>query len=484
MCEDIDAQEDELLALASIFSPEEFIREQSSSGGEIRVSVDLPRLFSVAVRHGDSFVEYDVLFLPPVVLNFDLPLNYPSTSPPSFTLTCSWLSHTQLSSVYARLSDLWQDTRGSVVLFSWVQFLREDLLSFLHIRSPLELPICVQESPDTALLDPTTTPVTIVVPASPQESASAPEVTPASPLGAASAPETAPGLSLLDELLAYDEAQRRRAFEGQVFDCGVCFTSRPGSDCVELRGCGHVYCNPCMAEFCQVQITEGNVRRVTCPEPDCSSTPTPAQVRRLVGEELFDRYDRLLFQSSLEGMSDVVYCPRRSCDSPVLLENGSKAAVCPACRYPFCATCRKVYHGTSKCKEVRRKPGDWEKEEREGFVDIPQTEGFVDIPQTEEGLTALWEDYNSGSGERRKLLEKRYGKIVLLSTVELFLSESWITNNSKLCPQCSAKIEKESGCNKMTCSKCGQYFCWLCLTKISRVNPYDHFHDPNNPCIA
>lgn len=45
---------------------------------------------------GELVSQYEISFLPPLLLNFDLPENYPSSSPPSFTLTCSWLSHTQV----------------------------------------------------------------------------------------------------------------------------------------------------------------------------------------------------------------------------------------------------------------------------------------------------------------------------------------------------------------------------------------------------
>ncbi|GIY37431.1 ATP-dependent RNA helicase DEAH12, chloroplastic [Caerostris extrusa] len=36
-------------------------------------------------------------------------------------------------------------------------------------------------------------------------------------------------------------------------------------------------------------------------------------------------------------------------------------------------------------------------------------------------------------------------------------------NNHKSCPSCSAPIEKNGGCNHMTCWKCKCDMCWLCL---------------------
>lgn len=47
--EDKEAQEDELLALASIYDEEEFKRAESAQGGETRICLELPQNFKVFV---------------------------------------------------------------------------------------------------------------------------------------------------------------------------------------------------------------------------------------------------------------------------------------------------------------------------------------------------------------------------------------------------------------------------------------------------
>lgn len=40
---------------------------------------------------------------------------------------------------------------------------------------------------------------------------------------------------------------------------------------------------------------------------------------------------------------------------------------------------------------------------------------------------------------------------------------NWISVNTKECPKCHSTIEKNGGCNHMTCRKCRHEFCWMCM---------------------
>ncbi|RVE73604.1 hypothetical protein OJAV_G00033060 [Oryzias javanicus] len=552
MTTDLEEQEDELLALQSIYhESEEFVRKESKSAGEIRVSVELPDDFTVVLKHDGTLRKYQISFLPPLLLTFELPEDYPSSSPPSFTLTCSWLTRTQLDSLSVQLVDLYQATGGAVVLFSWIQFLKEDALKFLDIHSVFEVhsneenSLCNKSKQEAEVseskIDSHTSDLgsranqhqkgsdlcgsdLFGASGDSQQNASIsqgsnPESQGASSLGSdqtdkndftsepLSEPElqstpnpdevpedalnegNASGLALpslssseqqapfqqeqhipatdspaikpqlyadlsltssqilLSQILIHNASQKKRAFGTTVFDCGICFSAWLGSDCVQLHGCGHVYCQTCLREFCKVQITEGNVQGVTCPLTGCPATPTPTQVKTLVGEELFNHYDRLLLQLTLDRMPDVIYCPRPSCSSAILLENASTVALCPECHFAFCVTCKKTYHGASKCYKEKK----IEKEQ----IATPE----LSLPQSEEGVKALLEDFNSGSRERRRLLKKRYGH-ALFNTLEETMNEKWKNCNTQPCPHCYCAIEKNGGCSHMWCTQCNNYFIW------------------------
>ncbi|KAG8578787.1 hypothetical protein GDO81_010618 [Engystomops pustulosus] len=425
--EDQEAQEDELLALASIYSEDEFNRADSAPGGEILVCLDLPSHFKVLVKSNgaadsitDNF-ENTVSFLPPIVLNFELPPGYPSTTPPNFTLSCKWLSPKQLTRLCQHLDDLWEENRGSVVLFPWIQFLKEETLDYLNITSPYEI-----EVPSNGL----------------QSWTQSPEKT----FGAGEWPsldkraiqDVQSASALVRCILDFNEAQQKKTFDSKPFLCNICFMEKLGSDCTHFKDCEHVYCNICLKGYFEIQIKDGQVHALNCPEPKCTSIATPAQVKDLVGEQLFSRYDRLLLQSSLDLMADVVYCPRLSCQTPVMKETDGEMGICSVCQYAFCVHCNMTFHGLAPCKTP-----------------------------TEEDVESE-EENESVEEEQRRTLENASNKMK---------NREWIKENSKPCPGCNSPIEKVGGCNKMSCTKCKKYFCWICSEILSYKDPYEHFRD-------
>lgn len=446
--EDKEAQENELLALASIYG-DEFKRAESVQGGESRISVDLPQNFIIYVRGNptenpqDREFECTVCFLPPIVLNFELPDDYPSTSPPTFSLSSKWLSRTQLTVLCKHLDNLWEENQGCEVLFAWMQFLKEETLAFLNITSPYEPKICEQGKEQNRKTNEDHVSCSIAGVATAQEEN----------LDTRAVQDIESLSNLIREILDFDQAQREKCFNSKMYLCNICFSEKIGVECMYFMDCKHVYCKTCLKDYFEIQIRDGQVHCLNCPEPKCSSVATPGQVKELVDEQLFARYDRLLLQSSLDLMTDVVNCPRPCCQTPVMQEPGCTMGICSRCNYAFCTLCRKTYHGISPCKV------------------------------TAENLVDLRNEYLEADEATRKFLDQRYGKRVIQKALEEMESEEWLEKNSKLCPCCGTHIEKLDGCNKMTCTGCLQYFCWICMRPLSRGNPYQHFNDVTSPCF-
>ena len=62
-------------------------------------------------------------------------------------------------------------------------------------------------------------------------------------------------------------------------------------------------------------------------------------------------------------------------------------------------------------------------------------------------------------------------------------SEQLIRENTRACPRCNTNVEKNGGCNHMSC-RCGAHFCWLCNQHYERNQINDHYlgMDPYGRC--
>lgn len=206
-----------------------------------------------------------------------------------------------------------------MVLFSWIQFLREDALKHLGIHSQLELPSDLsyqdkedddeKHTPESEPPDEQNHPASSDLPLPSREAAqgsdytvckstddyqrdfssaadafelsesvSVPDIPPHEDQSY-SALSLTPSQTLLSHILIHDAEQKRKVFAATLFDCGICFSGWLGSECVQLYECGHIFCRACLSEFWKAQITEGNLLGVTCPQAECTATATPAQVK-------------------------------------------------------------------------------------------------------------------------------------------------------------------------------------------------------------
>lgn len=193
-----------------------------------------------------------------------------------------------------------------MVLFSWAQFLKEEALAFLDIHNVLELPsdgtTCNVSPHDPESMCDTGYEKTLPSKNSfknisddsdPVDEKKAQQADNKNEGGTSlllrpntellqNKGQTLSGLTpsqiLLSQILIYQADQKQKVFASTLFECGVCFTSSLGSECMQLSECDHIFCQACLSEFCRVQITNGNVRGLTCPQADCTATPTPSQV--------------------------------------------------------------------------------------------------------------------------------------------------------------------------------------------------------------
>ncbi|KAK1678598.1 hypothetical protein QYE76_039446 [Lolium multiflorum] len=231
---------------------------------------------------------------------------------------------------------------------------------------------------------------------------------------------------IIPRIMRYNDDKRHEAFLHDIHDCMICFSECPGIDFIILP-CHHFFCRKCMRTYCKIHVKEGSVLKLKCPDTKCEGVVSPNVLKTLLAEDEFERWEKLLLQRTLDAMNDLVYCPR--CEA-ACLEDESNDAVCPSCLFSFCTLCKSHRHVGKQCMTA---------EER--------------IRVLEERIKSRQLDSDQNQLEEVRNLQA-------------------IMRDAKQCPRCKIAISKISGCNKMTCSNCGHYFCYQCNFAIVG---YDHF---------
>ncbi|KAG8199404.1 hypothetical protein JTE90_000272 [Oedothorax gibbosus] len=441
----IESQENELLSLQSIFEEKEFsVDGMEPPSGRIVAEVRLPDGFFVTATKGEqSDISQEEVFhvenLPPINLFFEFPPTYPLATCPAFLISCNWLSVQQISLLCKQLEYLWEMSRD-VVLYIWMQFLQDDALDFLNIKQCLDISQLLKFKMKDNLIHRETN---NVIPSISGGNGA---------FDSRAINELSDGKLLIQILKDYDEYKKEVIFQTSIQECNVCLLQKKGSDFLRFKPCKHYFCNDCVKEYFEALIKDGSVTNLKCLQGECGSELDGSSVKNLVKPDLYERYDRLLLSTTLESMSDITYCPRQDCQCACIIDTCGRMGTCPACAFVFCPFCKMTYHGVAPC--------NFKSEQRKRIFD----------------------EYTHGDSSTKTSMEKRYGKRAIKALVEDTLSESWKASNSQNCPHCRATIEKNEGCNKMTCFKCGSFFCWLCMKVLRSSNPYKHYSDPTSEC--
>ncbi|KAI0977153.1 RWD domain-containing protein [Xylaria arbuscula] len=368
----------------------------------------LPTPQAAVAPQGES---HALSHLPALQVNIALPEGYPQDHPPNVSISTSplWLSDDTIRKLETDVIGLWEETGRDQVVFAYIDNLQrssEDVFGLVDSKGTLKV------APDHKIA-----------------------------------------------LLDYDINAKRKAFEKETFDCGICLDPKKGNVCHKMLDCEHVFCIQCLKDFYNNAIMEGDVTAVTCLAPNCAreraknasgqSSPKPQKLKTYISpsellqipldQDAVKRYVMLKHKTKLESDKNTVYCPRSWCQGAA----------------------RSNRH--KKPKGFELVDSDEEDEEDTGLLAICEDCGFAFCSRCAQG----WH------GEFNYCLPKERKDAI---TEEEKASLEYLRLHSTPCPTCGAPCQKSHGCNHMRCFRCQTHFCYLCSAWLDPSNPYKHFN--------
>ncbi|XP_065894748.1 E3 ubiquitin-protein ligase parkin-like [Dysidea avara] len=223
--------------------------------------------------------------------------------------------------------------------------------------------------------------------------------------------------------------------------CIACYEIR---DIVVVFDCdvGHSICVGCFVEYAETALNSRGFENhdeygytIKCPADCDDSEVKEAHHFHMMGPKNYNRYQRFATEEFLR-LSGGIFCPQPKCSNGMIPEPGERRVECNACKHVFCADCKNPYH-SGNCSSAPA--ADQQTNQASG------SSRFDSI----DGRQARWVDAN----------------------------KQCINNTTKNCPRCKSAIEKNGGCNHVTCLICKFEFCWPCLLEWNRNCQDDHWFE-------
>ena len=179
--------------------------------------------------------------------------------------------------------------------------------------------------------------------------------------------------------------------------------------------CHHAFCSDCYYNYLKGNIDSNNIISIKCPQNECQQILYNNFIEKMLINDipLLDKYKKLVNRRQLILNPNIQLCPYPDCES-YAKKGKNKYVSCVHNNHKFCLNCLKSWHEQKRC-------------------------------------------------ENKNILEEKF--------------EQWRNSNRvKRCPRCKYFIEKNFGCNHITCFNCEYQFCWLCL------NEYNSIHYKKGTC--
>ena len=190
------------------------------------------------------------------------------------------------------------------------------------------------------------------------------------------------------------------------FMCEICLEDRTAGEGFAL-GCKHIFCRTCWAGFCSAAVNDQGTNCVNtrCPA-GCGEAVPFSVVHAFAPPAIVARWRAYELKHFVGVSKTMAVCPAPGCETAFVARSSVRIIKCP-CGMSFCFKCSKEAHAPVECPTI--------------------------------------ESWLAKCGNESE-------------------TANWMLLNTKKCPKCTVRIEKNQGCNHIKCSNkgCRHEFCWTC----------------------
>jgi len=280
-------------------------------------------------------------------------------------------------------------------------------------------------------------------------------------------------------------SERPNSADSKKEHCQICFDEFSPNEDEEwkvLEGCGHGFCGACLGDYiADCARTKEAGLCICCPQHKCSMLLTQDEIQRLAPSvDVLESCLNSANENFVAAAEDLAFCPHPGCDGVVhrkvpdiMTTNGYDrdlidltGAVCTAVSTKNSATNTNddddaplTYEGVRDANYLSTLGGTQPRQAHRFCFACGDANMHWPVPCDQLGT---WKE--KVAEEIGALGLEEGGGPTTQGDVDAIAQQLWMKANTRPCPKCKAPIEKNDGCNHMTCSNrhCRHEFCWIC----------------------